>query len=180
MSGDVVRSLSAEDRAEYDELLYRAGYTGDGRARPSHEIKDRLDVLLKKAVADGKTWAAYVLDEDARAGHLDRFKRWDKARRPMQARVGERVVRQRSSIALKRRGPGGTFYQPTLWLDMAEADLADVEHKAAHSERGQRDLKLTARRLRTLLRETGADTPRAALEHLGVTLEEYLLGQQAA
>ena len=60
------RMLSAEERAEYDALLYEAGYDTDGQRRPSGEIGDRMHRLLADAVQAGRTWAGYVIDDDAR------------------------------------------------------------------------------------------------------------------
>lgn len=177
---DIDRSLSPEDKAQYDALMHEAGYTSDGQQRPSHEIKDKCEELLRKAVRDGKTWATYVLDADARDGHLKRFKRWDRQRQVVATRFGERVVKKSAVMSLKRRDDvGRLFYQGTFWDDMNAQDLMDIIGDATVRIESNRDLIATARRLLDLLEKTGMPTVSLALERLGMELEEYLTGEAA-
>lgn len=176
---DIYRMLSPEERAEYDGLFHEAGYDEHGEQRPAHEIKEHVHRLLKEAVGAGRTWAAYVIDDDARHGHLKRFKAWDRTRQVVSTRYGERVVKRSAVMSLRRRDSesGRLYWQGTFYPDMTREDLLDVINGCQVRIGSERITIATARRLLALLNETGTATVDEALKMRGVDLEEYLIGE---
>lgn len=175
--------LSAEERAEYDALVFEAGFYEDGTRRPSHEIADRFHDLLLDAVQAKRPWAQWVLDEDARAGHLRRFKGWDRIRHPVQTRKGGRVIRLSGVQALRRRDPEteALFWQDTELGDMDSDDLDSViEGMRGKIEPLTYNLE-TAKSLRELLDGQPKGTRvKTVLAGRGLTINQYLLGEGEA
>jgi hypothetical protein len=174
--------LSAEERAEYDDLMYTARFYDDGKSRPSHEIAERMHALLLDAVQAGKPWAQWVLDDDIRAGHLSRSKKWDRVRRYVLTRHGAVIVKRSAVMAIMRRHPitqePGWF--DTEWTDMDTDDLLQVIAGARHRLESAKEAVATARRLLRLIDESGAETVGEALEQLGMSIDEYLVLRDAA
>lgn len=179
---DIRKMLSGEERAEYDDLMYTARFYDDGKSRPSHEIGERMHKLLLDAVQAGKTWAEWVLDDDVRAGHLARSKKWDRVRRYVLTRRGPVIVRRSAVMAIMRRHPitqePGWF--DTEWVDMDTEELLQVIAGARHRLESAKETVATARQLLRLIDETGADTVGEALEQRGLSIDEYLLLRDAA
>lgn len=173
--------LSAEERAEYDALVFEAGFDEHGKRRPSYEMGDRFHELLTDAIQAQRTWAKWVMDEDARAGHIRRFKSWDRTRHPVQTRDGERVVRLSGVQALRMRDPEtqAMFWQDTSLEDMTEDDLSSVIEGMNSKMAPLMYNRETARSLRTLVQESEAATVGDALLAIGLTIDEYLLGLAA-
>lgn len=173
--------LSAEERAEYDALVFEAGFDHFGKRRPSHEIGDRFHELLLDAIQAKRTWAQWVMDEDARAGHIRRFKGWDRTRHPVRTRDGEKVVRLSGVQALRRRDPEteAMFWQDTSLEDMTIDDLDSVIEGMSSKMAPLMYNRETARSLRTLVAECGTATVGEALRSVGLTMDEYLLGLAA-
>jgi hypothetical protein len=173
--------LSAEERAEYDALVFEAGFDQIGKRRPSHEIGDHFHELLLDAIQAKRPWAQWVMDEDAKAGHIRRFKAWDRTRHPVRTKDGERVVRVSRVQAVRRRDPEteAMFWQDADYEDMTASDLdsviAGMDSKIAPLVCNRE----TARSLRTLIESCGTRTVREALEIRGLSMDEYLLGLAA-
>lgn len=173
--------LSIEERAEYDALVFEAGFDQVGRRRPSHEIGDHFHELLLNAIQAKRPWAQWVMDEDARAGHIRRFKAWDRTRHPVHTRDGDRVVRSSGVQAVRRRDAEteAMFWQDVELEDMTPADLdsviAGMDSKIAPLVFNRE----IARSLRALVEQTGAATVREALNLRGTSMDDYLLGRAA-
>lgn len=179
---DIRRMLSTEERAEYDALVFEAGFSDQGQRRPSHEIADRFHQLLLDAVQAKRPWAQWVLDEDARAGHLRRFKAWDRIRHPVQTRNGGKVIRLSGIQALRRWDPDAEalFWQDTDYGEMNGQDLDSViEGMRGKIEPLTHNLN-TAQNLRKLVDgEPDGTKVNDALARRGLTIDEYLLGGAA-
>jgi hypothetical protein len=173
--------LSVEERAEYDATVFEAGFDRAGKRRPSHEIGEHFHALLLDAIQAKRPWAQWVMDEDARAGHIRRFKAWDRTRQPVHTKDGERIVRVSRVQAVRRRDPEteAMFWQDTEYEDMGVADLdsviAGMDGKIAPLLHNRE----TARSLRDLVEQTGAATVREALKRRGMSMDNYLLGRAA-
>ncbi|WP_331723459.1 hypothetical protein [Streptomyces atratus] len=178
---NIYRNLPPEERAEYDDLFHSAAYDEDGKQLPAHEIKKRAHTLLQEAAAAGKVWASYVIDDDARDGHLRRFKQWDRARQVVHTKHGDRVVRRSAVMSLRRKNAetGQLYYQGTFYDDMTRNDLLDVISESGSRISADRDTIETARRLLHLVDDTRAATVSQALKVRGLELESYLMGECA-
>jgi hypothetical protein len=177
------RMLSAEERAEYDTLLYEAGYDEDGQRRPSGEIGERMQRLLVDATQAGRTWAGYVIDDDACRGHLARFKRWDKARHILTVNHESVIVPRAAVMGVKRRDPetGGVVHQQALFAEMTWAELAGVLESAQGRIASDRITVAICKKLLALaLRCPGSEGPADACAQLGMDMQSYLVGDEAA
>jgi hypothetical protein len=121
------------------------------------------------------------MDEDARAGHIRRFKSWDRTRHPVQTRDGEKLVRLSGVQALRRRDPEtqALFWQDTSLEDMTVNDLSSVIEGMDGKMAPLVYNRETARSLRALVTECGTATVGEALALRGMTIDEYLLGNAA-
>jgi uncharacterized Ntn-hydrolase superfamily protein len=169
--------LGTEERAEYDDLMWNARFYDDGKSRPSHEIADRMHDLLEDAIQAGRQWAQWVMDDDARAGHLARSKKWDRSRRFIHTREGDAIVKRSAVMAIQRRNPDTqeTFWSDTEWVDMTVDDLTQVVTESRRRQESARETVAIARRLMRLINEAGAKTVGGALEQRGMSIDEYLL-----
>lgn len=177
---DFRERLSREERAEYDDLLYQAGFDDFGNRRRREDIKERMHELLLDALQAGRQWAQYVLDDDVRAGHLARFKRWNRQREVVHTKNGDAFVRRSAVMALRRKDPvtGESFWQDAAWKDMDSEELIQVIvgcNTRIASERIGLDI---ARRLLGLLEETSAETVEEALNARHMSLDEFLTGTE--
>jgi hypothetical protein len=174
---DIRNMLGREERAEYDDLMWNARFYGDGKSRPSHEIAERMHDLLEDAIQAGRQWAQWVMDDDARAGHLSRSKKWDRSRRFILTRDGDAVVKRSAVMAVQRRNPDTqeTGWFDTEWVDMTTDELLQIVTGARHRLESAKEAIATARRLMRLIDETGAETVGGALEQRGMSIDEYLL-----
>lgn len=175
--------LTAEERAEYDELVYAAGYDEYGQRRPSHEIGPMFAVLLADARKAGRRWATWVKDDDQAAGHLARFKRWDRQRAVVETNVGGAVVSKSAVMAVRRRqsaDDGRSYWQGVLWIDMTGDELKQVIAGSSKRVASEKATQQTARRLLGVLHRTGAETVREGLTSLNVTLDQFLSREETA
>lgn len=172
------RMLSSEEREEYDALLQQAGYDDAGSRRPSGEIGDHMHELLVDAVRAGRTWAGYVVDDDARTGHLARFKRWDKVRHIIHVEHQSVIVPRAAVMGVKRRNveTGAVYHQQVLFTEMSWDELIgtlDSAHARIASERITVDTCLKLLALKHRAPESLG--PQDACDQLGLDMEEYLL-----
>lgn len=177
------KMLSQEEREEYDALLFEAGYDEAGGRRPSGEIGDRMHALLIDAVQAGRPWAGYVIDDDARRGHLARFKRWDKARHILTVNHESVIVPRAAVMGVKRRDPGTgeMVHQQALFAEMSWVELAGVMESAQGRIASDLITVGTCKKLLALaLRCPGSSGPTEACERLGLDLHAYLVGDEAA
>lgn len=175
--------LSAEERAEYDALVFEAGFYEDGRRRPSHEIAERFHELLLDAVQAKRPWAHWVLEEDARAGHLRRFKAWDRIRHPVQTKRDGVVIRLSGIQALRRRDPDteAMFWQDTDYHEMDAKDLDSVIDGMRGKIEPLTSNLNTAISLRHLLDDQPEGTKVGpVLLGRGLTIDQYLLSEGEA
>lgn len=177
------KTLSAEERAEYDALLYEAGYDEYGQRRPSGEIGDRMHRLLVDAVQAGHAWASYVIDDDAQRGHVSRFKRWDKVRTPMQVNHQSVIVKRSAVMGVVRRDveTGAAYHQQALYADMTWSELVGVLEGAQGRIASDRITVGIGKKLLALkLRAPESIGPGDACERLGVDMYSYLASEEAA
>lgn len=168
--------LSESERAEYDALMWDAGYDPAGKRRPSSEVGPRVHDLLLDAAKAGRPWATWVLEDDAAAAHLSRFKRWANSRITVTTPVGDRMVKRSAAMSVKRSDPvtGADFWQPTFWADMTHADLLAVQSGARGRIESERITLSIVKALDAILTETGCTTVAEALAHKGTTIEAWL------
>lgn len=175
-SKDIRSILSHEERAKYDALIFEASFDQEGRRRPSYEIADRMHAMLLDAVQAQEPWAQWVLEADARAGHIRRFKRWDRIRNLVRTKDGGRVVRLSGIQAVKRRDP---VTQTMFWADteleaMSREDLDGViAGMRGRIEPLEMNIRL-AQKLHQLCVDQNAPTVGSALKSVGKSLNEFL------
>lgn len=177
------KHLSAEERAEYDALLYDAGYDERGDRRPSGEIGDRMHDLLTDAVKASRTWAGYVIGDDARAGHLARFKRWDKVRTLMDVNHQSVIVRRSAVMGVKRRDAetGDIYHQQALYAEMAWNEVIYVMESAQVRIASDRiTVGICAKFLALKLRCPESTGPADACARLGLDMQDYLTEERAS
>lgn len=177
------RMLSVEERAEYDALLYKAGYDGTGNRRPSGEIGDRIHDLLTDALKAGRAWAGYVIGDDARAGHLARFKRWDKVRTLMEVNHQSVIVKRSAVMGVKRRDAetGAVYHQQALYAEMAWSEVIDVMESAQVRIASDRiTVGICVKFLALKLRCPDSIGPADACARLGIDMQEYLTEEHAS
>lgn len=170
--------LGKEERAEYDDLFFRAKFYDDGTARPSHEIGQRMHDLLHDAIQAGRIWAEWVMDDNARAGHIKALKAWDRQRQPVSTKVGDRIVKRSSVQAVKRldQETKAMFWEDTKWVDMGPNDLAQIINGSEQRIQSSKEVAGIARSLLALVNSTGAKTVAEALDARGVSIDDYLTG----
>lgn len=172
--------LSPEEREEYDDILAESGIDEYEQRRESQEIGPRMHSLLEDAYRAGRPWAGYVIEDDAEAGHLVRFKQWDKARRRIRVVAGDVIVPRAAVVGVRRRREdGSTYYQQSFWQELS---WAEVEQKLTESTAQMNSAKInaaTARRLLALRELAPTSTgPTTACLLLGLDFEAYLAGEQ--
>lgn len=173
--------LSPEERQEYDALLADAGLRGDGTRRESHEIGPRMHRLLQDALQAGRTWAGWTLADDAEAGHLARFKSWDKTRNRVRVFVGGNRIVPRSAVVgvLRRRDDGSMGHQQALYDELTWAELEQHLSLAQAQMSSARITVATAQRLLALREHAPtAIGPAQACVLLGLDMKAYLAGEQ--
>lgn len=181
---DIRRMLSDQERAEYDDLLYTARFHDDGTSRPTGEIGERMHALLEDATQAQKPWAQWVMDDDARAGHVNRSKRWDRVRRVVSTRAGDVIVKRSAIQAIKRldKETGAMFWEDAHWADMNADDLSQIINGGEQRIQSAKEVTGIARSLLGLIDSTGQGTVADALESIGVSIDDYLTrpGESAA
>lgn len=173
--------LSPAEREEYDGLMYDAGHDEHGNLLPSGEIKERMHGLLLDAVQAGRTWAQFVLDDDAREGHLKRHKRWRDRKEFVSTAFGGGFATKPAAMSIRRvsTADASAVWQPTLWQDMTRAELLQIVTGSQMRARAEQVTISIARRLIALLDETGAESVSTALEAKGTSIDEFLLDEAA-
>jgi hypothetical protein len=177
------KHLSPEEREEYDALIYKAGYDESGNRRPSGEIGDRMHNLLRDAVKAGHSWARYVIDDDARQGHLSRFKRWDKVRAPMEVNHQSVIVKRSAVMGVKRRDAetGALYHQLALYGEMTWPEVVGVMEASQVRIASERITVGTCTKLLALrLRCPDSSGPTDACTRLGLDMRDYLISEEAA
>jgi hypothetical protein len=176
------KHLSPEERAEYDALLYDAGYDEHGDRRPSGEIGDRVHDLLADAVRAGRAWAGYVIDDDARMGHLARFKRWDKVRALIEVNHQSVIVKRSAVMGVKRRDAetGASYDQQVLYAEMSWSEVVYVMESAQVRISSEQITVGTCTKLLALkLRCPESAGPADACVRLGIDMQDYLTEETA-
>jgi hypothetical protein len=177
------KHLSPEEREEYDALLREAGYDEAGNRRPSGEIKDHMHELLVDAVKAGRTWAGYVIDDDARDGHLKRFKRWDRVRTLMDVNNQSVIVKRSAVMGVKRRDAetGAIYDQQVLYAEMAWNEVIYVMESAQVRISSDRiTVGICTKLLALKLRCPESAGPADACARLGLDMHDYLISEEAA
>ncbi|MGH8996029.1 MAG: hypothetical protein ACRDYB_08390 [Acidimicrobiales bacterium] len=174
--------LSPDEREERDALFIDVGFELDGTRRPSPEIGPRMHHLLEDALQAGRSWAGWMLADDAAAGHLKRWEHWDKARNRVRVMTpaGE-IVPRAAVVGVRRRTKDGTsaYYQQALWRELTWSEVEQKLDEARAQLKSARINATTADRL-LALRDRLPDSagPAAACLMLGLDLEAYLAGEQ--
>jgi hypothetical protein len=175
--------MSAEDRAEYDELMLSAGAAEDGQPLPSREIGPRvLEALTNAADNAHRAWADAVLDEIFVAGCLKRWKDWNRPRAVITVAGESYVTTKAAAMSVQKRDAGGSsYFQLTLWEDMTPAQLRGLIESSSKRREAEATAIATARRLLALCDKVpGALNAREAAAALDVDIDEYLGGAEAA
>lgn len=177
--------LTPEERHEYDDLMYEAGYDEAGKARPSHEIGPSVVAMLRDAAYQAnRTWAGYILDHLTESAALNRWKQWAKQREIISVRTndGEEdeaiTVSKPAAMSVRKRDldSGRSYNQMTIWDDMSRDELLQVIASAGSRIRTDTETILTARRLVALIdRVPEAETPGQAARSLGTDVAAYLV-----
>jgi len=177
----MTRSMSTEDRAEYDELMYAAGLDGVGKPLPSHEIGERVrDALNTAADQSHRQWARLLLDDIERAGALARWKHWYRRREVIEVGEGDAkltvVTTKAAAMAVRKsEADGRSYYQTTFWEDMTRDELAQIITGSSKRVVAEQRSIMVARRLLTLLdRVPAAKTAGEAASALAIDLASYL------
>lgn len=170
--------LSPEERAEYDDLMYEAGYDGDGKPRPSHEIAERVIRMLREAVDQTrKPWAELILADILTVGARTHWRGWIREREVVTI-SGKSYTADKSAvmgIRKKDEETRRTYYQLTFWADMTRDELAQIIDGSSKRIASERVTIAAARRLLRLLDQVpGARTPQEAAEALALDLSDYL------
>lgn len=175
--------LSPEERAEFDDLMYEAGFDEHGKPLPSGEIQVRVVQALRTAADQAhRSWARYVLDEMTAAGAMARWRAWSKRREVVTVAGESYVTTKAAAMGVRKQSPDGrTYYQMTFWADMTREELRQVIDRSAKEVESERQTIALARRLLALLdRAPEAKTVAEAAEKAGVELEQYLGNAEAA
>ncbi|ASU81539.1 hypothetical protein CDO52_00910 [Nocardiopsis gilva YIM 90087] len=177
------RHLSAEEREEYDALLHDAGYDEHGQRRPSAEIGERMHELLTDAIRAGRNWARYVVVDDARSGHLKRFKRWDKSRHVVEINHEQVLVPRAAVMGVKRKNAetGAVYHQQALFAEMAWDELVDVMEAAqSRIAAAQITVGTCAKLLALKVRCPDSTGPADACTRLRLDMDAYLRADETA
>lgn len=174
--------MTPDERGEFDDLMYDAGYDAAGKPRPSHEIGERVVTMLRDAAYQAhRPWAGYVLDDLVRAAALGRWKQWAKQRDVVSVRTDDGTalpvtVSKPALMSIRRQdAEGASYFQPTMWDDMTRDELLQVIARAQNSIQTSRDTVVTARRVLALLDQVeGAKTPADAARVLGTDVASFL------
>lgn len=173
--------LSPEERVEYDELMYEAGFDEFGNLLPSSEIGARAVALLQDAVRAGRTWAGFVLDDALEAGCLSRWQRWKRERNKIRTVFEGRTVPLVAVSGLRRRDVGGEVYhQQSFWPDMSAEELHQIISDSRSRVLAERVRIASALRLLELMEVHGASTVGEALAAEGMSLADFLGAESAA
>lgn len=170
--------LTPDERAEYDALMYEAGYDEAGKPRPSYEIGPRVAQALGKSADQAhRGWALHVRDEITVSGSLARWRKWNKARALIEVAGVTYVTTKAATVGVRRADAktGATYYQAAFWEDLTRAELAQVIERAAKQTDAETKTIALARRLLALLdRVPEAVTVSDAARELGLTTASYL------
>lgn len=178
---DILKMLSPEERAEYNDLLSEAGYV-DGAHAPSSEVGQRMHDLLENAARAGRPWAEWVLRDDALAGHLSRFKQWDKAREKQMAFVGGAIVPIAAVRGVKRFDKTGRRYdQQAFWREMSWDDVRAVLNGSKLRIRAEQITVSVATRLLMLhMEQPDSAGPADACDQAGYEFDAFMAGEVAS
>lgn len=179
--------LTPDERGEFDDLMYDAGYDSAGKPRPSHEIGERVVMMLRDAAYQAhRAWAGHVLDELVRSAALAQWKQWAKQRTVVEVRTDDGTtkpvtVSKPALMSVRRQDEEGrAYFQPTMWDDMTRDELVQVINRTQANIRTGQDTIATARRLLSLLDQVdNARTVADAARALGTDVATFL-GEVAA
>jgi hypothetical protein len=173
--------MSPEERVEYDALMTEAGYDENGQARPSVEIGDRIHAMLTDAAQAHRTWASWVLDTDARKGHLARWKRWHKARNTVLVSHDGKLLSRAGAMGIRRQTIAGSgYHQQVLFHAMSWDEVRQVVEVARQRIKSEQITVGMALRLLDLhLRAPESKGPGDACAKLGLDIEAYLASDAA-
>lgn len=170
------RHWTEDDRDEYDALLVEASAAGT--------VRDQVDALragVRDAVQAQRVWAYEVEDEAMRAGLAAILKRWQKARRRMRAKRGDRVVDRPGVVGIRRAAVNGAEAAIQLELDLLTREELNAKRAEYLTQlRAYGDNLAVVDALRSLLDAAPeAANAREAAASLGTTVEAWLLGDAA-
>lgn len=123
---DLLRSMTADERAEYHTLMASACFEGT-RALTGHERGDAILSALSAADAAGKRWASWVLTEATTSGLATRGGRWLKTRETIKVPDLDDVVTVTRAAIYSVRAVDAerrVRFQPTLLADLTRDELA--------------------------------------------------------
>lgn len=169
--------MTPDERAEYDALMYEAGYDETGKPRPSAEIGTRILALLDDAADQAhREWAKSVREDLAASGALARWRKWNKTRTTIEVAGQTYVTTKAATIGIRRTDAAGRmFFQASFWDDLTRAELEQVIARSAKQIESEGSTIALARRLVALLdRVPEARTVADAARALGMTTSGYL------
>lgn len=173
--------LSAEERVEVEQLVVSAYIdTETGETRPTREAKAEFVLSVESARQAGRTWAE-ALSEEWMANGAGHFAASLWKRRDAFTATARGVQRTRAlNRGKKVRRENGTQVdvQESLltWTvhDLKEAIVAE----AMRSNEARINMDIYAKLVR-LCEQTGLEPVDAALDAIGMTLDEYLASDEA-
>jgi hypothetical protein len=174
--------MTAEERAEYDQLMLEAGTDADGKPLPSHAIGPRVLKALSDAAHQAhRTWAMEVLNDIYVSGCLKRWKDWNRGRAVITVAGETYVTTKAAAMSVMKQAEGRQYFQLTFWEDMSRDELTQIIASSAGRIDSERTTIATARRLLKLLdRAPSARTVAQAADQLSIELDEYLGQSEAA
>jgi hypothetical protein len=174
--------LTADERAELDDLMFVAGCDPQGLPLPSREIGPRVVEALHTAADQAhRPWAAQILDDIATAGALARWKSWHRRRVVIEVGEGDAkrtvITTKAAAMSVRRTNAstGETYYQSTFWGDMSRDELQQVIDRANSQSDAEMRTAAVARTVLDLLdRVPEAKTATEAAAAIGTTVEDWL------
>lgn len=170
--------MSPEERAEYDLLMYDAGYDADGKPRPSHEIAERVIRMLREAVDQThKPWAELILADILTVGARTQWRAWNREREVVTISGKTYTADKPAVMGIRKKDEETrrTYYQQTFWADMTREELAQIIDGSSKRIASERVTIAAARRLLRLLDQVPeARTPQEAADALDVELSNLL------
>lgn len=170
--------MTPEERAEFDALMYAAGYDANGKPYPSYEIGPRVIRMLSDAADQAQRgWAGRVRDDIVVAGALARWRTWNRVRDVIEVAGATYVTTKAATVGVRRsdKATGRTYYQASFWEDLTREELDQIVARSTKEITAEGRTIALARRLLALLdRVPEASTVAEAASALGLTTETYL------
>lgn len=178
-----LRMLSPEERAEYDALLFDATHDELGEVLPTKEFGPRMRDALAAALAAGREWVQWLMDDDLESAFQRRAKVWLRESETVDVSGGESVIMRKSArmgVRRKIEATGESLFRQIRWEDLTVEDLWQILKSASARRASEAVTIATARRFLDLCEEQQAQSTRAALKASGQSLDDFLVTDEQA